>query len=28
VKDPLGYFYAFSMSKALIKRKVSEKGGQ
>ena len=27
VKDPLGYFYAFSMSKALIKGKVKE-GGQ
>jgi F420-non-reducing hydrogenase small subunit len=28
VKDPLGYFYAFTMSKALIKKKVTEKGGQ
>jgi len=28
VKDPLGYFYAFSMGKALIKRSVSEKGGK
>ncbi|MDR0335401.1 MAG: oxidoreductase [Methanomassiliicoccaceae archaeon] len=30
VKDPLGYFYAFTMSKALIKRSVVEKkkGGQ
>ena len=27
VKDPLGYFYAFSMSKSLIKRSVKE-GGQ
>ena len=27
VKDPLGYFYAFTMSKALIKRAVKE-GGQ
>ena len=27
IKDPLGYFYAFSMSKALIKAKVTE-GGQ
>jgi F420-non-reducing hydrogenase small subunit len=27
VKDPLGYFYAFTMSKALIKGKVKE-GGQ
>ncbi len=27
IKDPLGYFYAFSMSKALIKSKVKE-GGQ
>ena len=27
VKDPLGYFYAFSMSKSLIKRAVKE-GGQ
>ncbi|MCL2606970.1 MAG: oxidoreductase [Methanomassiliicoccaceae archaeon] len=29
VKDPLGYFYAFSMSKSLIKRSVvDKKGGQ
>jgi len=29
VKDPLGYFYAFSMSKSLIRRSVVEKkGGQ
>lgn len=28
IKDPLGYFYAFSMSKSLIKRSVQEKGGQ
>ncbi|MCL1984352.1 MAG: oxidoreductase [Methanomassiliicoccaceae archaeon] len=29
VRDPLGYFYAFSMSKSLIKRSVVEKkGGQ
>jgi F420-non-reducing hydrogenase small subunit len=29
VKDPLGYFYAFTMSKSLIKRSVTEKkGGQ
>ena len=29
IKDPLGYFYAFSMSKSLIKRSVVEKkGGQ
>ncbi|MBP6020971.1 MAG: oxidoreductase [Candidatus Methanomethylophilaceae archaeon] len=28
IKDPLGYFYAFTMSKSLIKRAVSEKGGQ
>ena len=27
VKDPLGYFYAFTMSKALIVRSVKE-GGQ
>ena len=27
IKDPLGYFYAFSMSKSLIKRSVKE-GGQ
>jgi F420-non-reducing hydrogenase small subunit len=27
IKDPLGYFYAYSMSKALIKKKVTE-GGQ
>ncbi|MFA6804094.1 MAG: oxidoreductase, partial [Candidatus Methanomethylophilaceae archaeon] len=27
VKDPLGYFYAFTMSKALIRGKVKE-GGQ
>ncbi|MDR2698765.1 MAG: oxidoreductase [Candidatus Methanoplasma sp.] len=28
VKDPLGYFYAFTMGKSLIKRSVSEKGGK
>jgi F420-non-reducing hydrogenase small subunit len=29
IKDPLGYFYAFTMSKSLIKRSVVEKkGGQ
>lgn len=28
IKDPLGYFYAFTMSKSLIKRAVKEKGGQ
>ncbi|MCL2142898.1 MAG: oxidoreductase [Methanomassiliicoccaceae archaeon] len=28
VKDPLGYFYAFTMSKSLINRSVKEKGGQ
>jgi len=28
VKDPLGYFYAFTMSKALINRSVAEKGGR
>jgi F420-non-reducing hydrogenase small subunit len=28
IKDPLGYFYAFTMSKALIKTVVKEKGGQ
>ena len=27
IKDPLGYFYAYSMAKALIKAKVTE-GGQ
>lgn len=26
IKDPLGYFYAFTMSKSLIKRTVKEKG--
>ena len=28
IKDPLGYFYAFTMSKSLIKMAVKEKGGQ
>jgi F420-non-reducing hydrogenase small subunit len=28
VKDPLGYFYAFTMGKSLIKRSVREKGGK
>lgn len=28
VKDPLGYFYAFSLGKSLLKRAVTEKGGQ
>ena len=28
VKDPLGYFYAYSMGKSLIKRSVNEKGGK
>jgi F420-non-reducing hydrogenase small subunit len=29
IKDPLGYFYAFTMSKSLINRSVTEKkGGQ
>jgi F420-non-reducing hydrogenase small subunit len=28
VKDPLGYFYAYSMGKSLIKRTVTEKGGK
>lgn len=28
IKDPLGYFYAFTMSKSLIKRAVKEKGGR
>jgi len=28
IKDPLGYFYAFTMGKSLIKRTVSEKGGK
>ncbi len=28
VKDPLGYFYAFTMGKSLIKRSVTEKGGK
>lgn len=27
VRDPLGYFYQFSMSKSLIRRSVKEKGG-
>ena len=27
IKDPLGYFYAYTMSKSLIKRSVKE-GGQ
>jgi Coenzyme F420-reducing hydrogenase, gamma subunit len=28
IKDPLGYFYAYTMSKSLIKRAVKEKGGE
>jgi len=28
IKDPLGYFYHFTMAKSLIKRSVQEKGGQ
>ena len=28
IKDPLGYFYAFTMGKALIKKAVKETGGQ
>jgi F420-non-reducing hydrogenase small subunit len=28
VKDPLGYFYQFTMSKSLIRRAVQEKGGK
>jgi len=28
IKDPLGYFYAFTMAKSLIKVAVNEKGGQ
>ena len=28
VKDPLGYFYAFTMGKSLLKRSVTEKGGK
>ena len=28
VKDPLGYFYHFTMAKSLIKRSVQEKGGK
>lgn len=28
IKDPLGYFYAFTMGKSLIKRSVTEKGGK
>ena len=28
IKDPLGYFYAYSMGKSLIKRSVTEKGGK
>ena len=28
IKDPLGYFYAFTLGKSLIKRAVTEKGGQ
>lgn len=28
IKDPLGYFYAFTMAKSLIKRSVTEKGGK
>lgn len=28
IKDPLGYFYAYTMAKSLIKTAVKEKGGQ
>ncbi|MCL2296407.1 MAG: oxidoreductase [Methanomassiliicoccaceae archaeon] len=28
IKDPLGYFYAYTMGKSLIKRSVTEKGGK
>jgi len=28
IRDPLGYFYAYTMSKSLIKRAVKEKGGE
>ncbi|MDR0508957.1 MAG: oxidoreductase [Candidatus Methanoplasma sp.] len=28
IKDPLGYFYAYTMGKSLIKRSVVEKGGK
>ncbi|MDR3075083.1 MAG: oxidoreductase [Candidatus Methanoplasma sp.] len=28
IKDPLGYFYAFTMGKSLIKKSVTEKGGK
>ncbi|MCL1978999.1 MAG: oxidoreductase [Methanomassiliicoccaceae archaeon] len=28
IKDPLGYFYAFTMGKSLLKRHVVEKGGK
>ena len=28
IKDPLGYFYAFTLGKSLIKKAVKETGGQ
>ena len=28
IKDPLGYFYAFTMGKSLIKKSVTERGGK
>jgi F420-non-reducing hydrogenase small subunit len=28
IKDPLGYFYAFTLGKSLIRRSVTEKGGK
>ncbi|MDR0887910.1 MAG: oxidoreductase [Candidatus Methanoplasma sp.] len=28
IKDPLGYFYAFTLGKSLIRRSVAEKGGK
>jgi len=28
IKDPLGYFYAYTMGKSLIKGSVTEKGGK
>jgi F420-non-reducing hydrogenase small subunit len=28
IRDPLGYFYAFTMGKSLIKRRVTDKGGE
>lgn len=28
IKDPLGYFYAYTMAKSLVKTAVKEKGGQ